>query len=288
MSEKNKNALENEAVNSAQNTNSHSAISNSKPTLAAPANLQNTNAQSIPTPTAQEKPQSAQLQDASAQGEFEKDKPDYIIALERKIRRERILLNNPVIMQGLGLSVLLVACRSGQSALVLSVAAFLLLMPTRFLSSILCLRMPARFRGVIYALSSGIIFIGVYHIITLLFSSANIVQVGLYLPLLVMDPIILKRYENVIPETPMKAIKKGLTTSAGYVLVLMCTGVLRELLGAGTFFAIPVIANAPLPIASLPVGGFIVFAVLMAAWRGIATIIKRYLHEAQFVANEKF
>ncbi len=288
MSEQNKNALENDTINSAQNTNSHNTISNSKPTLTQAASSQISSAQSKPMPTAQENPQSPEPQSESIKSSAETDKPDYIIALERKIRRERILLNNPVIMQGLGLSVLLVACRSGQSALVLSVAAFLLLMPTRFLSSILCLRMPARFRGVMYALSSGIVFIGVYYIIRLLFSSANIVQVGLYLPLLVMDPIILKRYENVIPEPPIKAIKKGLTTSAGFVLVLMCTGILREFLGTGTFFTIPVIANAPLPIAALPVGGFIVLAILMAVWRSIATIIKRYLHEGQFVANEKF
>ncbi len=216
------------------------------------------------------------------------EKPNYIIELERKIRRERILLNNPVIMQGLGLSVLLMACSSGQNALLLSVAALLLLMPTRFLASILCLRMPARFRCIIYALSSGIVFIGVYHILSILFTNAHIVQVGLYLPLLVMDPIILKRYENVIAENPNKAFKKGLTTSFGFVLVLMCTGVLRELLGAGTLFAVPIINSAPFPIATQPVGGFIFLALLMAVWRSVCTIIKRYLHDEQFVANEDF
>ncbi len=222
----------------------------------------------------------------AAKNDTADEKPEYMVALERKIRREKIILNNPVIMQGLGLSPLLIACSTATNALILSVAALFLLTPTRMLASLLCKRAPVRFRGAVYALCSGIVFIGVYALISSLFESAQIIQLGLYLPLLTIDPIILKRYERVQNEKVYTAFKKGIITTLGYVLVLMSTGIMREFLGLGSVFGNEIIDIALLPLAALPTGGFIILALVMALWRSVAEIIKRYMHDARVINNE--
>ena len=57
--------------------------------------------------------------------------------LRRKIKRDRVFLNNPVVMQGLGLAPLVVAATSLKNAVNLGVAVFLFLTPTRLLAAIL-------------------------------------------------------------------------------------------------------------------------------------------------------
>ena len=50
---------------------------------------------------------------------------------ERFFHHDRVFLNNPVVMQGMGLAPLVVLATSGQNALMLAVAVALLLTPSR-------------------------------------------------------------------------------------------------------------------------------------------------------------
>ena len=52
----------------------------------------------------------------------------------RYAHHDRIFLNNPVIMQGMGLAPLVVLATSGRSALMLAAAVALLLTPSRVIS----------------------------------------------------------------------------------------------------------------------------------------------------------
>ncbi len=198
-----------------------------------------------------------------------------------KIRRERVILNNPVIMQGIGLAPLVVAATSAYNSSILSVAILVLLTLTRFFAALLSPIVPYRFKGPLYALCSAIMYIPAYYLITNIFTDAQIIQVGLYLPLLVVDPIILKRYERTQNERIGTAIIKGIKTTAGYVLVLMLIGILREFLGAGSIFGIVLMEFKLMPIALLPAGGFIILVILMIVWRRAAQIIKNLMLESE-------
>ncbi len=198
-----------------------------------------------------------------------------------KIRRERVILNNPVIMQGIGLAPLIVAATSAYSSYILSIAVIILLTPTRFFAAILSNIVPYRFKGPLYALCAALMFIPAYFVITNIFSEAQIIQVGLYLPLLVVDPIILKRYERTQNEKIGTSIVKGIKTTVGYVLVLMLIGCLREFLGAGSIFGFTIINFKLIPIALLPSGGFIILALVMLIWRRAAQVIKNLMLEGE-------
>ena len=201
--------------------------------------------------------------------------------IDFRVRRDRVFLNNPVMMQGLGLAPLLIAATTGRNAFLLGVAVLLLLTPTRVLAALVCRFTHARFRGPAYALCAGVVYIGVYWVMTKLFQSGDISQLGLYLPLLVVDPIILKRYERVQNERAETALRKGIITSVGYILILLLIGCLREFLGAGSIFGVQLMRAALLPLAQLPSGGFAVLALVMALWRSAVRVIKRTLAETE-------
>lgn len=197
--------------------------------------------------------------------------------LRRKIKRDRIFLNNPVIMQGLGLAPLIVASTSLKNALILSVAVLLLLTPTRILAALLSKFSYFRFRGLTYAFSAALVYAGVRWCIGQVFPATDIAPLGLYLPLLAADPIILKRYERPQRERVGTALRKGIITSLGYVLVMLCVGALREVIGSGTLYGKELFQNPILPIATLPSGGFILLALLVALWRGFVAAAKHQL-----------
>ena len=56
---------------------------------------------------------------------------------ERFFHHDRVFLNNPVVMQGMGLAPLVVLATNGQNALMLAAAVALLLTPSRLLACLL-------------------------------------------------------------------------------------------------------------------------------------------------------
>ena len=66
---------------------------------------------------------------------------------ERFFHHDRVFLNNPVVMQGMGLAPLVVLATSGQNALMLAVAVALLLTPSRMLACLLSRLFPMRRKG---------------------------------------------------------------------------------------------------------------------------------------------
>ena len=63
---------------------------------------------------------------------------------EKYAHHDRVFLNNPVVMQGMGLAPLVVLATSGQNALMLAVAVALLLTPSRMLACLLSRAFPLR------------------------------------------------------------------------------------------------------------------------------------------------
>lgn len=187
-------------------------------------------------------------------------------------RRDRVFLNNPVVMNGVGLAPLVIAATTGLNALMLSVAVLLMITPTRVLSALVC--RWVRFRALVYCLSAAVVYIGAYYCMQAWFS-VEVTYLGMYLPLLVVEPIVIRRYEQPAPEKISSALKKGLLNTAGYVLVILLVGMLRELLAQGALFGQPLFDGSILPLSQLAAGGFIVVGVLCAVWRGAVNLVKK-------------
>ena len=206
----------------------------------------------------------------------------------RYAHHDRIFLNNPVIMQGMGLAPLVVLATSGRSALMLAAAVVLLLTPARVLSFLLSKLVPLQEhageeelrakllpRGLIYCGTAAVVYMAVYPVLERLFG-VELLTLGIYLPMLVVEPLIIYRYGRV-QETLRKAVSKGLRVTVGYAAVLLLVGCVREWLAAGTVFGLMVTDAGLLPVASMPAGGFILLGVLAAVWRALAARYKAFL-----------
>lgn len=91
---------------------------------------------------------------------------------------------------------------------------------------------------------------------------------GLYIPLIVVNCIILGRAESYASKNPvLPSLFDGLGMGLGFTLGLTCIGIVRELIGAGQIFGVQIMPSAyePITIFILAPGAFIVLAMLVAA-----------------------
>ena len=210
---------------------------------------------------------------------------------EKYAHHDRVFLNNPVVMQGMGLAPLVVLATTGKNALMLAAAVALLLTPSRMLACLLSRAFPLRDeqpspeelekkllpRGLIYCGSAAVVYLAVYPILNALFG-VDLLALGIYLPMLVVEPLLIYRFGRV-QETMKKAFSKGIRITVGYVLLLLLLGCIREWLAMGTVFGLAV-SRPVLPMANMPAGGFIVLGVLCAVWRG------RVQHRTNYLKTE--
>ena len=92
-------------------------------------------------------------------------------------------------------------------------------------------------------------------------------SLGIFIPLIVVNCIILARAEAFASKNSvLKSAVDGLGMGLGYTLALCIISAVREFLGAGTIFDIPVYGNTvtPASIVIMAPGGFIILGILVA------------------------
>ena len=90
---------------------------------------------------------------------------------------------------------------------------------------------------------------------------------GLYIPLIVVNCIILGRAEAYANKNkPLLSVMDGIGMGLGFTIALTLAGALRELLGNGTVFGVQVMPAAyePMTIFIQPPGAFLIFALIIA------------------------
>ena len=207
---------------------------------------------------------------------------------EKFAHHDRVFKNNPVVMQGMGLAPLVVLATTGRNALMLAVAVALLLTPSRMLACLLSRWCPLRDespapeelekkllpRALLYSGSAAVVYLVAYPILNAVFGT-DLLTLGIYLPMLIVEPLLTYRFGRV-QETMNKAVSKGLRITLGYALILLLLGCVREWLAYGSVFGVT-LSRSILPMAGMPAGGFIVLGVLCAVWRALARKQREYL-----------
>lgn len=91
-------------------------------------------------------------------------------------------------------------------------------------------------------------------------------SLGVYLPLIVVNCIILGRAEMYASKNKVfDSALDGLGMGLGFTLTLVLMGTIREVLGSGSFFGIDLhLPIPPMIVFVTPAGGFFVFGILMA------------------------
>ena len=201
-----------------------------------------------------------------------------------------VILDNPVFMQTIGLCPALATTTSLSNAIGMGVAATVVLVCSNVVISALRKFIPDKIRIACF-ITIIATFVTMIDLALQAFVPSLAASLGLFLPLIVVNCIILGRAEayaskNKVLPSALDGVCMGL--GFGFALVLM--GFFRELLGAGTVlsglstllpflsfipaegFAIPGLSANPAVMMILPAGGFLmmgfIFAVIQKVMAG--------------------
>ena len=196
-----------------------------------------------------------------------------------------ILKENPVLRLVLGTCPTLATSTSVVNGVGMGIAATIVLICSNIVISALRKVIPSKARIPAYIVIIAS-FVTMVQMLVKAFVPALDQSLGVFLPLIVVNCIILGRAEAFAGKNPVLASAvDGLGMGIGFTCALFCMGTVREIIGAGTFlagidnmigsfvklngfngFTVPLdkLGLAPMTLFVLPAGGFFVFGMLMA------------------------
>jgi len=111
-------------------------------------------------------------------------------------------------------------------------------------------------------------FVTIIQMLIMAYAPAIYDALGIYLPLIVVNCIILGRAESFAGKNKvLPSILDGLGMGIGFTTALFIMGSIREIIGSGEWFGFKLLENLPIEpmmIMVLPPGGFFVFGLLIA------------------------
>lgn len=177
-----------------------------------------------------------------------------------------IIKENPVLVLLLGTCPTLAISTQASSAIGMGLAATVVLLCSNVTISALRKVIPDAVRIPAYiVLIAG--FVTLVQMLIRAFSPALNEALGIYLPLIVVNCIILGRAEMFANKNPVVASAlDGIGMGLGFTLALFAMASVREIFGNGTFFGmpLPILYENNISILTLAPGGFFVFGCMIA------------------------
>ena len=190
----------------------------------------------------------------------------------KKQLKEGLLTNNPVLGQLLGMCSTMAITTTLFNGLGMGLSVTLILICSNVVISALRKMIPDKIRIAAYiVIIAG--FVTMVDLLLKAFLPALSESLGLFIPLIVVNCIILGRAEAYASKHGvLSSAIDGLTQGIGYTVALVVMCVIRELLGSGTFgkgvFGADGIrilpSQYPALLIILPVGGFLTLGCLIA------------------------
>ncbi len=186
----------------------------------------------------------------------------------KQIAKDGVLINNPTFRLVLGTCPTLAISSSAFNSLGMGLAVtFILICSNAIISSLRKVipnevRIPAFI--LIIATFVTIVRMFLYKYIPDLYSS-----LGVFLPLIVVNCIILGRAESFASKNPvLESACDGLFTGIGFTLAITLMGVFREVLGAGTLFGVK-LWDFSIGYFSNTAGAFLVYGLFIAGFNAL-------------------
>lgn len=180
--------------------------------------------------------------------------------------KESVLDKNPVLGQLLGMCSTLAVTTSVENSLGMGAATSVVLIFSNIFISLLRNFIPKQIRIASYiVIISG--FVTTVQFIMQAFFEELYASLGLFIPLIVVNCIILGRAEAFASKNSVGyAALDGVFMGVGFTAALFVLGAVREILGNGTFFGISVFGDKfePVTMIAQAPGAFIVLGCLIA------------------------
>lgn len=179
---------------------------------------------------------------------------------------------NPVFVQVLGMCPVLAVSNSALNALSMGLATMFVLVMSNAVVSTLRALIPKQVRIATYILIIAT-FVTVVDYLIQAISLDMHKALGAFISLIVVNCLILGRAEAFASKNTVgRSVLDGAGMGVGFTFALFCLGAVREILGNGSFFGIPVFPEGfqPWIVMILPSGGFFT----LAAWLLLFNVLK--------------
>ena len=185
-----------------------------------------------------------------------------------------LIITNPVFVLALGLCPTLAVTTSIDNALGMTLAVLIVLLGANTIIAAIRNFVPTITRIPIFI----VVIASLVTMVDLLFA-ANFPglheALGIFLPLVVVNCIILARAEAFASKNPiLHSVADALGITVGFMLALLMISSIRQTLGTGSlsvfgfhFFTLPILGKQPIAILVLPAGAFLVIGLLLALFR---------------------
>ncbi|SCN23064.1 Nitrogen fixation protein RnfE [Clostridium sp. N3C] len=177
-----------------------------------------------------------------------------------------LITENPTFVQVLAMCPTLAVTTSAKNGVGMGLATLVVLMFSNAMISAVRKFIPDKIRipGYIVIIAS---FVTIIEMLMEAYLPALYSALGIYIPLIVVNCIILGRAEAYAGKNPvLPSIFDGIGMGLGFTTSLVVVGTIREIIGAGTFFGMRImpVAYKPASIMILPPGAFFTLGILMA------------------------
>lgn len=176
-----------------------------------------------------------------------------------------IIRENPVLRLMIGLCPVLAVSNNATNALGMSIAVAFVLIGSNLVVALIRKVTPDEIRIPIFIIIIST-FVTICDYVMQAYTPALYQALGVFVPLIVVNCIILGRAEAFAYKNPvLNAVLDGAGMSLGFTLALVSIGVIREVLGAGSLFGFPLFdEKIAATIMILPPGAFITIGCIMA------------------------
>jgi len=187
-----------------------------------------------------------------------------------KTIKNGIINENPTFMQLLGMCPTLAVTTSLSNGIGMGLSVTFVLTLSNMLVSMLRKLIPQKIRIAAYVVIIAT-FVTVVDLVLKAYIPALSQSLGLFIPLIVVNCIILARAEAFASKNGvMKSAADGIGMGLGFTIALSIISAIREILGNGTILGMSVGITSPATIMLLPPGGFLTLGLLL----GIINVIK--------------
>ena len=173
-----------------------------------------------------------------------------------------IIRENPVLRLMIGLCPVLAVSNNAINALGMSIAVAFVLIGSNLVVALIRKVTPDEIRIPIFIIIIST-FVTICDYVMQAYTPALYQALGVFVPLIVVNCIILGRAEAFAYKNPvLNSVLDGVGMSLGFTLALVSIGVIREVLGAGSVFGFPLFdERIAATIMILPPGAFITIGV---------------------------
>lgn len=188
-----------------------------------------------------------------------------------KVLTNGLVTENPTFVQLLGMCPTLAVTTSLINALGMGLSATFVLIFSNLVISLIRKCIPDKIRIASYIVVIAA-FVSVIEMLLKAFLPTISDALGLFIPLITVNCIILARAESFASKNkPIPSMMDGLGMGLGFTIGLSILGTVREILGAGTILGFEIFGSAfnPALMFILPPGAFLALGIILAVYNMI-------------------